>query len=156
MTDSERPWIGSWRLIGHAGFHEWLTARGASSEEASSNIDSLMNHTELRISDDGDGVLFEWVTKVRGQLRRARTEVRYSLDGATPTILDGPTGPVSFTARIDGRDLVHTGGPVELPTETHRRHFEDGRMIQTMSVEGRAKEDGTWSELIWERSRSRR
>lgn len=155
MTVTERPWIGSWRLVRHAGFHEWLTPRGASSAEASSNVDSLMNHTELRISCDGDGVLFEWVTNVRGRLRRARTEVRYSLDGVTPTILDGPAGPVSFTARVDGNDLVHSGGSVALPTETHRRHVEDDLMIQTMSVEGSAKEDGTWSELIWERSRSR-
>ena len=155
MTATERPWIGSWRLVRQAGFHEWLVARGASSDEASSNVDSLMNHTELRISCDGDGVLFEWVTNVRGRLRRTRTEVRYSLDGATPTILDGPAGPVSFTARVDGQDLVHSGGSVVLPTETHRRHVEDDLMIQTMSVEGREREDGTWCELIWRRAHSR-
>ncbi len=155
MADIERPWIGSWRLVRQERFQEWLTARGVSINEASSNVDSLLNHTELRISEDGDGVLFEWVTNVRGRLRRTRTEVRYSLDGVTPTILDGPTGPVSFTARADGKDLVHSGGSVGLPTETHRRRVEDDLMIQTMNVEGTAREDGTWCELIWKRAHSR-
>ena len=151
-TIPDGPWLGSWKLVRDVGFEQWLLHRGSSPDEAASNVDSLMNHTVLRIDEAGGAVVFEWSTKVRGRLRRTRIEVRYSLDGVTPTVLDGPTGPVSFTARVDGEDLVHTGGPLSSPTETHRRRVVDGRMIQTMKVDGAGDEDGLWCELIWERA----
>lgn len=152
MTTPGRPWLGSWKLVEHRRFHEWLMHRGATSDDATANIDSLVNNTVLQIEEDGGGIVFAWSTKERGRLRRTRTEVHYSLDGVTPTVLDSPAGPVSFTAHTDGDELVHTGGPVSSPTETHRRRVENRRMIQTMSVHGSGHDAGSWCELVWERS----
>jgi hypothetical protein len=152
MTNLDQPWLGSWKLVEHRGFHEWLTHRGATADEATANIDALVHHTVLQIESDGRSVALVWSTKVRGKLRRTRTEVRYSLDGVTPTVVDGPTGPVSFTAHVDDDSLVLIGGPMGSASETHRRRVVDHQLVQIMSVEGAADDAGSWCELVWERS----
>ncbi len=152
MTSPDQLWLGSWKLIEQRGFHEWLTHRGATPDDATTNIDALVNHTVLQIESDGASVTFVWSTKVRGKLRRTRTEVRYSLDGVTPTVVDGPSGPVSFTAHVDNDELVLIGGPIGPPSEKHRRRVVDRRLVQIMSVEGAEDDAGSRCELMWQRS----
>ena len=38
MTNLDQPWRGSWKLVEHRGFREWLTHRGATADDATGPV----------------------------------------------------------------------------------------------------------------------
>lgn len=144
----DRPWQGRWQLVAQTGFKEWLLHRGATPADAETEIQTLLHRTTLRISSTKAGVRFVWSTDVAKRLVDSRRKVDYSLDGTTATVVGSPIGETSTVATLDGVDLVHhvTGSSCR---ETHRRRVIGDRMVQEMTVDGSAKNAGTWCELEW-------
>lgn len=144
----DHPWQGRWQLVAQTGFKEWLIHRGATPAEAENEIQTLLHRSTLRISSKKAGVRFVWSTDVPKRLFDSRRKVDYLLDGTTATVVGSPVGETSAVATVDGAELVHhvTGSSCR---ETHRRRVIGDRMFQEMTVDGSAKNAGTWCELEW-------
>jgi hypothetical protein len=120
-------WRGSWRLVAHTGYREWLAARRMEPPRIDAHINELFNLTTLSLRLNDGVVTVATDVKRKWSWRKDHTERDFVTDGETTLKEQSPLGPVDMTSILTGEDFVMT---VSTPggVETHRYTYKESRM----------------------------
>jgi hypothetical protein len=120
-------WRGSWRLVAHTGYREWLSNRRMEEPQIDEHITELFNRSKLTLRMHDGVVTVSSEVRGRWPWRKQTVEKDFVLDGETVLKEQSPLGAVDMTSLITGEEFVMT---VSTPrgVETHRYFYKEGRM----------------------------
>lgn len=120
-------WRGSWRLVAHTGYREWLSARRMEPAASDAHVRELFDRTTLHLQLHDGVVTVATDVKRPWRWRQDHSERDFVVDGETILREQSPLGPVDMTSILTGEEFVIT---VSTPrgVETHRYSYREGRM----------------------------
>ncbi|MEY3681130.1 MAG: hypothetical protein ACO27U_06380 [Ilumatobacteraceae bacterium] len=127
-----RAWRGSWKLVAHTGYREWLTARGMSPDDVDDEVTHLFHRSVTTIGLKDEAVTVSQIIRWKGRKRTERRLDTIVVDGQTVFAGESPTGPVTKTAIFAGEDLVVNATGSRGP-EVHRYTIQSNRLHVVMT-----------------------
>ena len=127
VTGPVYAWRGTWKLVAHTGYREWLAARGMSADDIDDEIDHLFHRSVTTFGLKDGAVTISQVVKWRGRKRTERRLDTITADGETVFATESITGPVTKTAIFAGEDLVLNVTGSRGP-EVHRHSIATNRL----------------------------
>ncbi|MEN9804525.1 MAG: hypothetical protein RIS41_1372 [Actinomycetota bacterium] len=127
VTGPIYAWRGTWKLVAHTGYREWLAARGMSADDIDDEIDHLFHRSVITFGLKDGVVTVSQVIRWRGRKRTERRLDTIAADGETVFATESITGPVTKTAIFAGEDLVINVTGVRGP-EVHRHLIQTNRL----------------------------
>ena len=125
-------WRGTWKLVAHTGYREWLAARGMSADAIDDEVDHMFHRSVTTLALKDGVVTVSQVIRWRGRKRTERRLDTIVADGETVFSGESLTGPVTKTAIFAGEDVVIS---VASPhgSEVHRYSVVTNRLRLTMN-----------------------
>jgi hypothetical protein len=127
VTGPIYAWRGTWKLVAHTGYREWLAARGMSSDDIDDEIDHLFHRSVVTFGLKDGVVTVSQVIRWRGRKRTERRLDTITADGETVFATESITGPVTKTAIFAGEYLVINVTGSRGP-EVHRHAISTNRL----------------------------
>ena len=127
VTGPVYAWRGTWKLVAHTGYREWLAARGMSGDDIDDEVDHLFHRSVVTFGLKDGVVTVSQVIRWRGRKRTERRLDTITADGETVFATESITGPVTKTAIFAGEDLVINVTGSRGP-EVHRHSIRTNRL----------------------------
>ena len=127
VTGPVYAWRGTWRLVAHTGYREWLAARGMSAVDIDDEVDHLFHRSVTTFGLKDGVVTVSQVIRWSGRKRTERRLDTITADGETVFATESITGPVTKTAIFAGEDLVINVTGARGP-EVHRHFIQTNRL----------------------------
>ena len=125
-------WRGTWKLVAHTGYREWLATRGMSADDIDDEIDHFFHRSVTTFGLKDGVVTISQIVRWRGKKRTERRLDTITADGETVFATESITGPVTKTAIFVGEDLVVNVTSPHGP-EVHRHFIDTNRLHVQMN-----------------------